>query len=273
MAWNFIAPILGAALASRGARQSGTTTTTNAPWDAQAPYLTSLFGRAESLYNRGVSPEAYGAQNMAYQQAVAGMYDGGLPRVASEELSKTIGGGYLGANPYLDAMFGSAANRVGEEYQRIVAPTIGGQFARAGRFGSPAYQGMMERSQNVLGQNLTDMAARIYGGAYESERGRMTSAISMAPSVFEASFAPADRAIMYSDPSMLDWRNLQRYQSAVGGAGYGSTSSTPYYTNPYASAAGGALQGAALYRMLSGGGGSIYDAGNAGMFAGAAGGF
>ena len=46
--------------------------------------------------------------------------------------------------------------------------------------------------------------------------------------------------------------SLKAYQDLIGGNGYGSSSSSPIYTNPYANALGGAVAGSSIYKNLFG---------------------
>jgi hypothetical protein len=91
-------------------------------------------------------------------------------------LAPTASGEMLGANPYLDEMFGRAAGKAGEQFQNIIAPSIASQFSRAGRYGSGAQEQAFGRAGQSLSETLGGMAANIYGGEYGRERERQLGA-------------------------------------------------------------------------------------------------
>lgn len=95
---------------------------------------------------------------------------------ASPYLNSTAAGDYLNSNPYLDAMYDTAARGVARTYQTATAPQTDSRYELAGRYGSGAM--MNERQQNRLdlGTTLNDLASGIYGKSYESERDRMVDA-------------------------------------------------------------------------------------------------
>lgn len=70
-------------------------------------------------------------------------------------------GRMLDGNPYLDRQYNRAAERVRDNTNAA--------FSRAGRYGSGAHSG-------TLSDSLSDMAAQMYGGAYETERNRQFQA-------------------------------------------------------------------------------------------------
>lgn len=83
---------------------------------------------------------------------------------AENQLNSMISGG--NTNPFLDQMFQAGADKV--------KANVNGNFAAAGRYGSGAHTG-------TLADSLGNMAAQMYGGAYENDRARQMQAIGMAP--------------------------------------------------------------------------------------------
>lgn len=92
---------------------------------------------------------------------------------AEGQLNQMIAGT---SNPYLDAMYGRAADQV--------TSSVNGNFAQAGRYGSGAHTAS-------LTEGLGNMATDIYGGAYEADRGRQMQAIGMAPEFAQQDYADA----------------------------------------------------------------------------------
>lgn len=143
-----------------------------------------------------------------------------LTQAGTDQMLKTVNGDYLNANPYLDATYKKAADQVGAG--------IDSRFSAAGRYGSGAHQG-------VLGTSLGNLATDIYGGNYQAERGRQSSAMLGVPSYQTAStsalFAP-----------------LNQYKGLTTGYGGGSQTN-PYFSNTAGGILSGALAGSQLGRM------------------------
>ncbi len=83
---------------------------------------------------------------------------------AENQLNSMIAGG--STNPFLDQMFQAGADKV--------KANVNSNFALGGRYGSGAHTG-------TLADSLGNMAAQMYGGAYENDRARQMQAIGMAP--------------------------------------------------------------------------------------------
>mgnify|MGYP001486722919 CR=1 FL=1 len=81
-----------------------------------------------------------------------------------------------GPNPYLDAMFNQASGQVQNR--------IDSNAALAGRLGSNSHA---ETYQN----GMNNLAAQMYGGAYESDQARRMQAIGMAPTFGDAAYKDA----------------------------------------------------------------------------------
>lgn len=152
------------------------------PWAGQQPYLSDLYRRAEQAYQQGPL-EFYPGSTVAERSPYSA---DALQRLGTRGVSPSVSGAqdytadvlqgeYLGANPYLDAMYERASGRLGEEYNRIVRPQIGTATGRAGRGGGVvnAYERM---AQDQLTDELADLATQIYGGDYARERGFMEGA-------------------------------------------------------------------------------------------------
>lgn len=92
-------------------------------------------------------------------------------------LMMTAGGGYLNANPYLDATFSKAADNVTRAYQTGTMPAIDSAFSRSsGALRSGAAMNARDQAQENLGKTLSGLATDIYGGNYATERQNQLSA-------------------------------------------------------------------------------------------------
>lgn len=149
---------------------------------------------------------------------------------ATDVMGDTIRGDYLtpNSNPFL-------ANYVNDALGLVKSNFAGQYGGQAGsNLGNSGYQEMLTRT-------LANTALPIYANAYNSERQNQLNAAQLAPSM--------DAANM-----QIPFAPLQAYASLLNG-NFGGTTKTqqPYFTNPIASAMGGALGGGMLFKMLGGG--------------------
>ena len=250
-------------------------TSSTAPWAPLQPYLQSGFGRAEQLYQTGgpnyfpgstVAPfgaDTTNALNMFRQNATQGTP---VPGAATNQIASTLSGDYLNSNPYLDAMYNNAANRVTEHYQEAVAPSIAHNFGMAGRSGSGMYSNAMQNSQTALADSLGGMAANIYGGNYANERSNQMTAAGMAPQIAPMGYYDASQLLnvgetmdtkaqqnvtdaygRYMFEQERPYDNLGRYMMSLGG-NYGTQKSEPF--SPLAQNLGLAATGIGLGNEL-----------------------
>jgi hypothetical protein len=309
----------------------GTQTQKTEPWSGQQPFLNFGFNEAQRLYNQG-GPDFY--PNRTYvpfsQQTEQGL--GMLQNRATQGspvesamqnyvtntmqnpggggtqdyLSSVMGGDYLNANPYLDGMFNSASRAVTERFNDSVLPGINAAFAGAGGSGSGIHRELALDASDELGQNLTDLASRIYGGNYANERGLQNQAAGMANQLTgiqgdiqrgAAALAPTAANFDYNNIQQLlgvggavegkagdvlqdsmgrfnymqqqPYNNLQNYMANIYGnvGSLGGTTTSQGSGNPIAGAAGGALTAGALGGAFPGTLGAL--AGPWGMLGGA----
>lgn len=244
MSWAAVAAagvgVVGGALLSDGSRQAGTTTVNQDPWSGQQPYLRDLFSQAQSQQRSGLLAPAnpYTAQ-AAIQTANLANDPNGLIANAQRQLGQTLGGSYLSptSNPYLQGYVQQALDQVKQN--------VNSQF-RGDNFGSSA-------NQEFLAKTLANTALPIYAQNYANERQNQLNAATAAPGLQGANAAQLAGAGQLLQTQLdLPYTGLTRYQGLIGGQQYGSTTSAPYYRNPLAEAAGGALTGLQLYNAFSG---------------------
>jgi hypothetical protein len=115
----------------------------------------------------------------------------------ANELSRTMGGAYLSpdTNPHLDATYGSASRGLVDQYRMATAPSLMAQAQQAGVSGGSAEGQQQAFNQYGLGQNLSDLATQIYGGNYQTERGRQLSALGMVPGAQTALAVPGQQLL------------------------------------------------------------------------------
>jgi hypothetical protein len=189
----------------------GTQKQETVPWGPTQQFYKDIYGTASQL--SGV-PTRFPDQTVAARQPAEGqaseMIQGralqGSPELMAgrEAVRGTAAGEYLSpdSNPYLRDTFRASADEVRRAYQTTVIPGMETRFAGAGRGAmvrdpmsgslrpaSGAFGAAEARSQDELAQNLNELATRIFGGAYESERGRQMGAAGMAPSLAGAGYS------------------------------------------------------------------------------------
>lgn len=160
---------------------SSSQTQSTAPPKWQQPYLERGLGYAQDAYSRSqlgqnvapLSAESTQALDHITQRANYNPITGAQQDLAT----KTLQGGFLGSNPYLDQTFNRAA--------MATQGQLSSQFAGAGR--------NVEQSEGNRAQQLNDLATGIYGGAYDQERNRQNQVLGMSPQLQQGAYADYDR--------------------------------------------------------------------------------
>jgi len=252
------------------------TTTNSEPWAGVQPYLSYGLGEAQNQY-RNAPPEFYphstvapfSADTIAAQDAIRQRATTGSPlnAAAQQGALDTLSGSWLGGPRYTE-MYNAAVRPATQQFTESVLPGITSQFARAGRLGSNAQQLATERATEAFGRSLADVGAQ----QYAAERARQNQMIGMAPQIAAADYADPTRLLSSgmmqgskAQQELADqvgrfdfYQNrprdmLNAYIGQIGGmpiSGSQQQTATPYFTNPTASAMGGALSGAQLANMM-----------------------
>lgn len=211
------------------------------------PYLQYGLGQAKSLYDQG------GTQVVPFspqsEQAIQGVIDrstGGSPLVKSAQdyAQKSLSGGFLGSNPYLDQTFNQAALATQNQ--------LASQFAGSGR--------NVDASMGLRSQQLNDLATQIYGGAYNQERqlqqGALGSVLPLANQDYvdlaQLRGAGTDIEGLAREYAGQQGNALDQYLGRIGQIPSGSVQQSPLYRNSGASILGGALLGSQLGSSLGG---------------------
>lgn len=143
--------------------------------------ISSLYGQAGAaagdLMANGTGPWADAAARGMQHQLNDPL--GVLGRQAWDQTARTAGGAYLSpdSNPYLRQTFNAAARQATDAFNTNALPALTSQFSASGRYGSGAQQNVSNQAAEDLQRNLGDMAANLYGNAYNQERGRQEAAI------------------------------------------------------------------------------------------------
>jgi hypothetical protein len=260
-----------------GGKGGGDTTQKTEPWSGQKPFLTYGFDQAKNLYQSG-GPQYYPnatyvpfsgqteqALGMAQNRAMGSPNEQGL----NNYLGGSLQGNWLNSNPYLDAMYGSAAGRMTESFNESVLPGLNATFGGAGRTGSGAHALSAGRAAGELGDSLAGLSANIYGGNYANERGLMQQAAGMVPTASaldwnniaqmgqvgqrvegKAGEVLGDSMNRFNYNQNLPEQNLQRYIAAIQGNYGGTTQQSTNGQGGLNGALGGAMSGAAVGSMF-----------------------
>lgn len=164
----------------------GTTTTSqkNEPWGPAQPYLKGALGDAANWYSSPYGRDPFPGSTVVpfspYTEQALGStanratQGSAVQRAGSNQLLNTINGDYLNNNPYLDKTFDLAAGKM--------RSSLDSQFNQGGTYGSSLHEG-------ARADQLGDLATKIYGGNYESERQRQMQGMLFAPQQAESDYS------------------------------------------------------------------------------------
>lgn len=222
-----------------------TQVTTTEPPSFQLPYLQYGLGQAKSIYDQGSNVVPFSPQSEQALQGVTNRATAGSPLVSSanDYVQKSLSGGFLGSNPYLDQTFNQAA--------MATQGQLASQFAGSGR--------NVDASQGLRSQQLNGLATQIYGGAYNNERqlqqGVLGSVLPLANQDYvdlaQLRGAGSDIEGLAREYQQAPSQALDQYLGRVSG-NMGATQTSPLYRNSGASILGGALLGSQLGSALGG---------------------
>lgn len=249
---------------SEDTSSGGTQVTSVQPPAYALPYLERGMQGSADLYAAG-GPEQYTGNRVVpfspeTEAAMAGTVaraTNGSPVVGAGQdyVTKSLNGGFMGSNPYLDATFNKAAGAVTNQVQS--------NFATSGRNARGV------DAAGFAGDMLNDLATQIYGGAYENERNRQQGVLPYVNPLAEADYRDLsalggvgaqvedlsgrmieDAASRYEYEQNRPEANLDRFLQRIQGQDLGQTSTTQLpdvYRNRLPGALGGGMAGNALF--------------------------
>lgn len=248
---------------------------------AVQPYLTYGLGEAQRLYQTG-GPQYYPGQTYVApstttqtglqaleQRAMAGSP---LLAQAQQQLGQTIGGQYLGGNPFLQGAFAPAAQMATTAFNKAIGD-ISSQASKAGRYGSGAMERLQGSAANQLAQQLSNTAGTLAYQNWADERARQQAATMAAPGISAADYQDIQNLLAagqaregytgqqtQADIARFNflqnqpYQNLQNYLSMVYGTPMGKVSTQTGYadTSNLQNMLGIAAVGGGLYKNLGG---------------------
>ena len=258
------------------ATEAQTSTTTTAIDPAIQPYLTYGLTEAKNLYQTG-GPKFYPGQGYVAPsattqtalQALQARAMAGNPLLAQAQgnVSGMLAGDYLGGNPFFQGAFQPAATAAQTAFNKSIGD-ISSAASQAGRYGSGAMGTLQNQAAGTFAQKLADTAGKLSYENYAQERQNQMRALGMAPGLAEADYGDINKllgagqlgegyqnAALQADMARYNFeqnapqKNLTNYLNMVYGfpAGKTMTQTTPYYTNPTATALGTGLLGLNLF--------------------------
>jgi hypothetical protein len=166
-----------------------TKTSTQTIDPAILPYLTYGLEQGAGLYQGG-GPKYYTGETFVApsQTTQAGLQaletralaGNPLTGLAQQQLQGTLGGAYLGGNPFFQGAFAPAAQAAQSQFQQTMGD-ISSKASLAGRYGSGAMGNLQNRATGQYAQALTNTAGQLAYQNYEQERARQQQAIGAAP--------------------------------------------------------------------------------------------
>lgn len=139
-----------------------------------------------------LNPTQYAGLGMTANRALGGDE---LINAGRQNVADTLSGRYMNANPYLDQMFGTAADRITDAYSTGTAAQTDAAFARGGNIGGSAYQQQVEANQRGLGDSLAGLAAQTYGQNYNMERANQLQGWQAAPQYGNLAYQDASQLL------------------------------------------------------------------------------
>lgn len=252
-----------------------------APFSTVVPFSNQTLTALQGIENEATGPNDIASSASGSLRSLLG---------GNDYLKGTASGDFLNSNPYLDDMFSHAAGQVRDQ--------VNSNFSLAGR------SGPNDAHTRVLTEGLGDLATKIYGGNYATERQNMLNAgstigqqqlagLGLSPSINDLNYSNwgklmgvgqayegqaqnqlQDLLARWNYGQSQPWQNLAQYAqlaSGIGGQGGIDTKTMPSGTSSTADALSGAAGLAGLGSMLGIFGGGTGAALGAGALAGGAG--
>jgi hypothetical protein len=257
------------------------TTTTSTVDPAILPYLTYGLQQASNLYQGGgpqyYTGETFVAPSQTTQAGVQALETRALAGnpltgLAQQQLQGTLGGAYLGGNPFFQGAFAPAAQAAQTQFKDTLG-NIASKASLAGRYGSGAMGNLQDRATGQFAQSLTNTAGQLAYQNYEQERARQQAAIGAAPALANADYQDINQLLqagqlregyqgqqLGADIQRFNFlqnqpqQNLQNYMSLVYGNPLGrvgqTTASGAADTSAFQKLLGTAAVGAGVYKNL-----------------------
>lgn len=221
-----------------------TQTTTTLPPAYQQPYLQYGLGQSRALYDQGTNVVPFSQQSEQALQGIQQRATQGSPLVdaAQQYAQKSLTGGFMGSNPWLDNTF--------EQARLATQGGLASEFGRSGR--------NVGAAEGLRAQQMNDLATRIYGGNYAQERQLQQGVLGQATGLANQDYVDlaqlrgvgSDVEGLAREYQQAPGQALDQYLGRVGQL-QGQTTTSPLYRNSGGAALGGALLGSQIGSSVS----------------------
>lgn len=274
-----LSTLLGGAAGLLGATSAPSKiTTTTEPWAGQQPYLLDLFSKAQQAANSASTPNALQTKasdfglaalnsplNNQAQTAVSGL----LTSDPSQMYGIGAQNAYMGqTNPYLQKSIDDASSDLIRNYRLGTQSQTDKMFANSNAFGGSAYNETVANNERNLASQLGTLANNQRYAAYQQDAGLYENMLNRNNNQYNMAYAAKNNAA-FNTPNLIGqtvntasnayglgtnqqlqpFQSLNAYGNLVTG-NYGQSTTQPNYTNPLASALGGALGGYQLGKLF-----------------------
>lgn len=168
--------------------------------DEIKPLLSNVANLSTDLYNtpfQGYQGNRFAGLNPIQQQAMQGTINravSGSPIMdqANQSLTQMMGDQQ---NPFLDQQVQSAQQSVMDNYNMAVKPQTEAAMVGSGSFGNSGLQQVQAQQQNQLQQNLGNVAAGMYGDAFNQNQQNRLQALGMSQNFANQDFADLNQIL------------------------------------------------------------------------------
>lgn len=226
------------------ATETVTSTQTSSIDPALQPYISYGLSEAQRLYGLNAQPSA-DVQSALEGIKTRALQGSPLTGQAQANLAATMGGQYLSGNPFFQGAFQPAAQAAQTEFLQGIG-NIGSAASKAGRLGSGAANTMQNAAINQFAKALTGTAGQLAYQNYANERQAQQAATMAAPTFAETDYSDLQKLLTAGQlQQAYPQEALTNFLSAAYGSPRGGTqtATTPYFTNPTATALGTGLLG------------------------------
>jgi len=180
-------------------------------------HATNLLNRGEaaSLIPYQAPPNAVAPLQPAQQAGLSALYNralGGFPGQgqAYANYAGTLGGNFMGSNPWLDSMYNRAANSITDQYRYGTEPFAVKQAIQQdpSALSNSGFNQARQFRQYDLGENLANLATSIYGGNYDAERQRQLQALALTPQLANLGYQDANALLQAGGLQQQQAQNL-----------------------------------------------------------------
>jgi hypothetical protein len=220
------------------------------------------------------SPGTYTGPNDYLQagwQATANRAMQGSPTMdaANQTLQKTLNGGFLNGNPYLDQQVSAAQGDLVKSWNQVAKPQWDMAMRNSGSFGNTGVAQSAAFGADTLQQNLGRVANDMRFNAYNTERGYQQNALGMAPTYAQQDYNDANALLQvggqaqafdqaqqnqnqqwFQEAQQYPAQQLNQYLAALGMNAGGTQTQTAPDPSKASQVIGGAITGASLLDLL-----------------------